>query len=447
MFPRRALALLFALCWASLPARALGLLDAYALALRHDPILQAAIKEHEAGQEQRAIGRAALLPTLSYRYTHSRNESEVTQQGLDEDVTSRRDYRSYASVLSLSQPLFDYGAWTEYRQGEARALLADEQLRGRSQELLVRLFLAYSEALLAGERIVLARAQRKAYAERLALNRRLFESGEGTLTDTLETQARHDLALAEEIEAGDELDDALRALQAIIGEPLRLDDLTPLAEDFPIEPLEPRDFAAWHDLALSGNAELAAQRYALIVAERQVERVRAGHLPRLSLVASSRLSSSDSESAYDQRYDTDSIGIQLEVPLFAGGATSASRRQAMRQMEQAGYELDARTAELLNELRRQYNLCASGEARVRAYQMAVDSARTLIEATRRSVAGGERVNLDVLDAEQQFYGARRDLAEARHGYLRARLQLQYLAGRLDGSDLAHLAGYFTEGGS
>ena len=110
--------------------------------------------------------RASLtwLPRLSYRYTNSRNESEVTQQGLTGEVTSERDYRSYSSVISLQQPLFDYAAWARYREGEARALFADEQLRGRGQDLMVRLFQAYSEALLAGDHIALASAQRRAYA-------------------------------------------------------------------------------------------------------------------------------------------------------------------------------------------------------------------------------------------------------------------------------------------
>lgn len=439
--------LLIILCCLSLPARAVGLLDAYALALRNDPTLQAAISEHQAGQEYRTIGRAALLPRLDYRYTNSRNESEVTQEGFTGEVTSQRDYRSYASVISLQQPLFDYAAWARYRQGEARALLADEQLRGRGQELMVRLFQAYSEALLAGERITLARAQRSAYAERLQLNQRLFEGGEGTRTDLLETQARHDLSLAQEIEANDALDAALRELQAIIGEPLLLTDLSPLIEGFRIQPLQPQGFEAWRDLAVAGNAELASQRHALTVAEQQVAQARAGHLPTLSLVASSRITSSDSESSYNQKYDTDSIGIQLSVPLFAGGATSASRRQAARLYDQAGHELDAQTAATLNELRKQYNLCVSAQAKVRAYELAVSSARTLIEATKQSVVGGERVNLDVLDAEQQFHGARRDLAEARYGYLRAWLQLRYLAGQLGETDLTQLAGYFVDGNS
>ena len=427
----------------SLPVYALDLQDAYVLALRNDPSFQAALKEHEAGLEDRSIGLAALLPTLNYNYSNSENDSEVTQLSVAGDPRTNRSYRSYSSNLTLQQPLFDYGAWARYRQGVAKALMADERFRSRSQELLVRLFSAYSEALLAAERQELAQAQRRAYAGRLELNEKLIAGGEGTRTDLLETSARHELALAQQIEAEDALDSALRELQSIVGEPLVIEDLPPLGDSFVVQPLQPTQYDAWRQLTLASNAELASQRHALEVAEQNVQSKVASHLPKLSLYASSRLTSSDSESSYNQKYDTESIGIQLSVPLFAGGGAAASTRQASRQLDQASHELDKLSADTLNELRRQYNLCVSSVAKIRAYELAVKSARALIDATQKSVAGGERVNLDVLDAEQQHHDARVNLADARHSYLRAWLQLHYLAGVLSEDNLNQLGKYFA----
>src|SRR6218665_1894046 len=146
---RLALALLLLLPLTS--ASALDLRDAYALALRHDPTFHAALAEHDAGQEERVIGRAGLLPKLSYSYNNARNDSEVTQSTSVGSITNERDYRSYSSTFTLQQPLFDYAAWAQYRQGSAKALLADERLRSRSQELAVRLFGAYSDALFASD--------------------------------------------------------------------------------------------------------------------------------------------------------------------------------------------------------------------------------------------------------------------------------------------------------
>jgi len=436
-------ALILGLCCAcSGSVQALGLLDAYDLALRNDPTFQAAIQEREAGEENRIIGRAGLLPNLSWSYNNSRNESEVTQSTAVGNVTSDRDYRSYASTLTLQQPLLDYEAYARYRQGAAQALFADERFRGKSQELAVRVLSAYSQALLAQERIELSRAQKRAYAERLQLNERLLKGGEGTRTDLLETQARLSLAQAEEIESLDTQDAALRELEAIVGEPLQIEELAPLTRQFNIPPLEPNRFETWRDLAMANNPELKSQHHALDAAEYEVERKRAGHMPKVSLYASSRQTSSDSESSYNQKYDTNSVGIQVSLPLFAGGSVSASTRQAANQLSQAQYELDAQTARTLIELRKQFNLNTSGAAKVRAYEMAVSSATALVTATKKSVTGGERVNLDVLDAEQQLFTARRDLADARHAYLLARIQLKYFAGLLNEQDLRALARYF-----
>lgn len=434
------------LLFTSLSAQALDLGDAYALALRNDPTWQGSIAEREAGLENLAIGRAGLLPRLSYRYNRARNDSEVTQRSQFGDVTTQRDYRSYSSTLTLEQPLFDYAAWSDYRRGVAQAALADERYRGRGQELMVRLFGAYSEALFANEQIALAQAQRRTYAEQLTLNERLLKGGEGTRTDVLETRARYELAQAQEIEAGDNLDAALHALQAIIGEPVAVEDLAPMTADFRLQPLTPTRFERWRDLAVAHNAELASQRHGLEVAEQNIERQRAGHLPSLSAYASKGISSSSSESSYNQRYDTDSIGVQLSVPLYAGGGVQASVRQARAQRDAVGFELDAQLNDTLTQLRRQFNLCASGTAKIRAYDLAVKAASALVQATRKSVRGGERVNLDVLDAEQQLFSARRDLAQARHEYLRAWLQLRYLAGVLEAGDLNALSRYFLSRG-
>ncbi|MCF3194609.1 TolC family outer membrane protein [Pseudomonas bubulae] len=420
------------------PVQALGLLDAYDLAVRNDPTFQAAIEERAAGEENRALGRSALLPTLSWNYNNSRNESEVTQASTRTD----RDYRSYAATLTLQQPLLDYEAYARFRQGAAQALFSDERFRSKSQYLAVRVLSAYSQALLAQERIELSRAQKRAFAERLQLNQRLLRGGEGTRTDVLETQARLSMAVAEEIEAQDNQDAALRELEAMLGEPLQVEQLAPLEAHFAIQPLEPRRFESWRELALANNPELASQHHALTSAEYEVERKRAGHLPKLSLYASSRQTSSDSESTYNQKYDTNSVGIQLTVPLFAGGSVSASTRQAARQLSQAQFELDAQTASTLVDLRKQFNLNSSAAAKVRAYEMAVESAGALVQATQKSVSGGERVNLDVLDAEQQLFSAKRDLAEARYAYLLARVQLRYYAGVLNEGDLRQVAGYF-----
>ncbi|MCP2072550.1 UNVERIFIED_ORG: protease secretion system outer membrane protein [Pseudomonas lini] len=417
---------------------AMGPFEVYEQALRNDPVYLGAIKERDAGLENRAIGRAGLLPQLGYSYNKGRNKSKVTY--LNERGASQHDdrnYSSYGSSLTLQQPLLDYEAYAAYRKGVAQALFADESFRGKSQELLVRVLSYYTQALFAQDQIDIAQAKKKAFEQQFRQNEHMFRQGEGTRTDILEAESRYELATAEEIEARDEQDASLRELGALIGVPaLDIGDLAPLNDTFQTFALQPANFDTWHELAVSNNPNLASQRQAVDVARFEVERNRAGHLPKVSAYATMRQNESESGNTYNQRYDTNTIGLEVSVPLYAGGGVSASTRQASRSMEQAEYELDAKTRETLIELRRQFSACVSGVNKLRAYQKALSSAEALVVSTRQSILGGERVNLDALNAEQQLYTTRRDLAQARYDYLMAWTKLHYYAGTLGPQDLA-----------
>ena len=420
-------------------AQALGPFQVYEQALRNDPEFLGAIKERDAGLESRNIGRAGLLPRLSYNYNKGRNNSQATYLNERGNTHDDRNYNSYGSTLTLQQPLIDYEAYANYRKGVAQALFADETFRSKSQELLVRVLTHYTQALFAQDQIDNARAKKKAYEQQFRQNEHMFRQGEGTRTDILEAESRYELATAEEIQAHDEQDAALRELGALIGvATLDIDELTPLTRSFSSLPLEPGSFSSWHEMALESNPILASQREALEVARYEVERNRAGHLPKLNAYASVRKMESDSGNTYNQRYDTNTIGIEISVPLYAGGGVSASVRQASSNLAQVEYELEGKTRETLIELRRQFNACQSGVSKLRAYQKALISAEALVVSTRQSILGGERVNLDALNAEQQLYSTRRDLAQTRYDYLLAWTKLHFYAGTLGAQDLARV---------
>ncbi|WP_321833026.1 MULTISPECIES: TolC family outer membrane protein [Pseudomonas] len=420
-------------------AQALGPFEVYEQALRNDPEFLGAIKERDAGLESRNIGRAGLLPKLSYNYNKGRNNSKATYMNERGNTHEDRNYNSYGSTFTLQQPLIDYEAYANYRKGVAQALFADETFRSKSQELLVRVLTHYTQALFAQDQIDNARAKKNAYEQQFHQNEHMFRQGEGTRTDILEAESRYELATAEEIQAHDEQDAALRELGALIGvATLDIEQLTPLASRFNSLPLEPANFSTWHEMALERNPLLASQREALEVARYEVERNRAGHLPKLNAYASVRKMESDSGNTYNQRYDTNTIGIEISLPLYAGGGVSASVRQASSNLAQVEYELEGKTRETLIELRRQFNACQSGVSKLRAYQKALISAEALVVSTRQSILGGERVNLDALNAQQQLYSTRRDLAQTRYDYLLAWTKLHFYAGTLGEQDLARV---------
>ena len=431
----------------SLPVYSLSILDAYSLALEKDPTYQAALKEKDAGNEIKNIGRAGLLPKVSLNYQNSPRNWQTQQYQANDifgnvsDVSKRQQYRSYAGSVTLTQSIFDYEAYAKYKSGIAQSLMAG----GKYLDLAVRVITAYVGVAYAKDQIVLAEAQKAAYKEQLSLNDRLLNAGEGTITDVAETQARYSLADAQLIEARDALDSAQRDLEVIIGVPLgQLDDLQPLRPGkFRVAPLVPATFDKWEKLAIEQNPLLAASRQGIEAAKYEVERNRAGFMPQVQLYASHSENDSSSDNTVNQKYRTDSIGIQVSLPIYSGGGVAASMRQAAARYGQAKYEMDSQVGETINDLRKQYNLCISSQAKIVAYELAVKSATTQVEATRQSVLAGQRVNVDVLNAEQQLYSAQRDLASAKYSYIKARISLLSDAGTLSEKDILSAAKYFS----
>lgn len=423
-------------------ASAMGLVQAYEAALQHDASYRSAVFEKQAGQEFRELGRSNLLPSVSANYSRYRNHADITRQTLLGSSTEPRTYSSLVAAIQLRQPLYHPEGMARYRQGMAQANASDARFSAKEQDLLVRLVTLYFEAKYAEDQLALSVVQRDTFAEQRKANARMFERGEGTRTEMIETQAKLDLAEAQVLEAQDAVLNARNALSAMTGQPItRLDVMT---ENFHVRPMQPASYAEWETITLAQSPIIQAQRAAVDVAQEEVNKNRAGHLPRVDAIASVGKNKSDTTNTLDQDADIRSIGVQLTIPLYAGGSVSAATRQATSNLDKARADLDAATAELLVNLRKHYSASLSSVSRIDATANAVNSAQVLVEATRKSVQAGQRTNLDVLNAQQQLFGARRDLARARYNYLLSHIRLRSTAGTLQASDLQDVAGYFAE---
>ncbi|MFM8466208.1 MAG: TolC family protein, partial [Oxalobacteraceae bacterium] len=210
-------------------------------------------------------------------------------------------------------------------------------------------------------------------------------------------------------------------------------------------PLVPTALADWEQLGRERNPEVLSQRHTVAYLQAEIERNRAGHYPRVDLVASHSRTTADSLATYYQDSTVNAVGVQLSVPLYSGGGVNAQTRQAAARLAAGQAELEAMLRKLSVEVRKQFQLVTSTRKRISAMEQAERSAAEAVEATRRSVAGGHRVNLDVLTALQQLYQTRRDLAEARHVYLLSYLRLHAAAGMLDGESLGKIAACFQSG--
>ena len=422
-------------------AGAVSLQQAYEAALKHDPQFRMRFYENESGKELRKLGRAQLLPNVAGSYSYGKNvaDQEFARIGAAPVVTHPK-YTSRSGVVQLRQPLFNLDAIMRYRQGKVQSAQSGELYEAGIDEVSVRVVSSYLDVLFAQDQLALARVQRDAHLEQQKVNQRLFEKGEGTRTDMLETQARLDLAEAQLIESQDNLQAARETLEGVIGmDPGELDRL---GEDFRPAALNPSSFEEWSKLALARNNQLAAARLAVENARLDIGRNKAGHLPRVDFVAAYSKADSETLTNLGQENTNRQLGVQVNIPIYSGGAVSASTRQAAANYGRAQAELDSLTNQTLVELRKAHSLVTSSGRKIDALIKAVESGKLLMTATEQSIKGGVRINLDLLNAQQQLFTSQRDLAQARYTYLVGVMRLRAAAGTLEADAIRELAAYF-----
>jgi outer membrane protein, protease secretion system len=245
---------------------------------------------------------------------------------------------------------------------------------------------------------------------------------------------------AQVLEASDDLAHARNSLASMVGQEVtELDSLRP---NFVAKPVLPNTFEAWKAMALTHNAEIAIQKILIESASQEIKKNWAGHAPKLDLVASVSKSSSDTVSTFEQNSYVRSVGVQLSIPLFSGGSVSALTSQAIANYAKAQADLDAKTKQVLLELRKHYGLTITSISRISAAEKSLSSALLLVDATQKSVAGGVRTNIDVLNAKHQVFEAQRDLELARYKFLLSTIRLRFYAGTLGVDDLKDISTYF-----
>lgn len=419
-------------------ASALGLLQAYDAALKNDTAYRAAYYQNEGAQENRILGRSALLPSVSGAYSGSQNRSTIETGGRK----FPQDYLSRSATVQVRQPLFSMDAWARYKQGAAQSEYAAAQFDSQAQEVLMRVLGAYFEVLFKEDQVAFAKTERDLYIEQKNVNELLYKKGEGTRTDQIETQSRLDLAEAQVLEAQDGLVSSLDTLATIVGADVAPGSLDHMRPGLSVARADIKGFDAWREMALAMNPDIRAQQKNIEIAKQEVNKQRAGHLPRVDLVGTYGKTASDTLSTIDQDTKVRSIGFQMNIPLYSGGAVSASTRQAVAASEKAKADLQGQTDKILLDLRKSYNQVVSSQPRIDALEKAVASAQLLITATEQSIKGGVRINLDLLTAQRQLFAAKRDLAQARYGYLLAMLRLRADAGTLGPDDVRLVAAYF-----
>ena len=425
--------LLATLLGASGSALAADLLETYRAAQANDPLFAAARATMQAGQEKLPQGRALLLPSISLSANSTFNDQTVRSQGAFPPSGNFR-YNSHGYGVNLTQPLFRQQNWLAYSEAELQVAQTEAQFRIAEQDLILRVAQAYFDVLIAQDSVQLAEAQKTAISEQLEQAKRNFEVGSATITDTHEAQARYDLTVAQQIAAQNSLEIKRRTLQQLIN--AMPQDLRHLGKEFRLEAPQPADMEKWVDDAQLNSLQLAIAQAGAEIAEKEVARNRGGHYPTVDLVANySNNQSNGGSFGVGSDNTSKSVGVQLNLPLFQGGAVNSKWREAEANRERARQELENTRRSVALQTRQAYLGVVSGIAQVRALQQALVSSESVLEASKLGQEVGVRTNLDVLNAQQQLYATRRDLYQAEYSYLLSQLRLKAAVGSLDEESL------------
>lgn len=414
--------------------RAADLLQTYLEALANDATYAAARAARDAGLENLPQGLAQILPTLN-----ATAFTQYTDVRINEPVVSEpnRQGNSNGYTVTLTQPLFNWQAFQVYQEAGFKAAQAEAVFGQATQDLIVRVAQSYFDVLTSQDSLAFIQAQKTAIAEQLAQAKRNFEVGTATITDTHEAQARYDLAISQEIAARSDLEIKKRTLQQIIGRfPESLEPLRPNVE---LTPPNPNAMEDWASAAAAQGYPVRAQEAALEIATREIERSRAGHLPTLSIVGNATRNSSalNTTSAINTATDLTNrnIALQLAIPLYAGGNVGSLVRQAIANRERAQQDLEAGRRAAALSARQAYVGVTNGMAQVKALEAALVSSRSALESNKLGYEVGVRINIDVLNAQQQVYSTLRDLSKARYDTILNGLRLKAAAGSLGEADV------------
>ncbi len=425
-------------------AHALTLWQAFQAALASDPIFASARAAYAAGLEQLPQARSNLLPWVTaggnatYSDTRTRFTNELPRRNTHNDA--------YNYQVSLSQPLFDWTSWQTYEAARLGVTLTELQLQLAYQDLLLRLSQAYFDILAAQDTLTALEAEQNSIAGQLESARRNFEIGTATITDTYEAQARYDLIQAQLLQAENTLRVRRDSLEKIIGQ--SAGNLAELPPGTPVPPSVPARVEPWIAQAETENLGVVQAQVATAVAGRQIEIARAGHLPEVSLVGSYGYAdgryrpeaglAASGISDGRQRSRSGTIGVQVAIPIYTGGYVSSRVTETVAREQQARYDYENARREAVRGTREAFLGVNTGQAQIRALEAAEESSRRALQANITGYEVGVRINLDVLNAQQQLFATQRDLARARYETLMAGLRLKAAAGQLTETDLEAL---------
>lgn len=418
---------LASLACASIQAQ--SLVDLHTAARGYDAAYQSAKAQYDATLAKADQSVAAILPTAGLGVSAGRTSQEVLPG-------PERYYNAQSATVSASQPLYRPANWAGYEQGMKQIALAQAQLNAADQDLIVRISQAYFDVLASQDNLEFVKSQKTAVSEQLAQAKRNFEVGTSTITDTREAQARYDLVVAQELAAENDLRVKSLALDLLVGK----QKVAPKPLKTPVELalVEPSNVEHWVALAQEKNPVVQQADVALEVARLETRKAKAAHLPTLDLTGSYSAvnnTGGSSSTLVDSRVNVASIGLNLNVPLFAGYSIQNRVKETLALEEKARADQETAQRTVAQGVRTAFLGVQSGLAQVKALEAAAISSQSALDANKLGYQVGVRINIDVLNAQSQVFDTKAKLSKARYDVLVGGLKLRQASGTLNEDDL------------
>lgn len=402
------------------------LYDLWQMGFTQSPRAKAALSRFAEHQEQRAISRGGLLPHIAAGYSRSRIHGWREQPGWFGQITrSDLRYDSTNMYAQLQQPLFNLARYAEFQRGKAVAEFGQAQLALDQEQISLQIAQSYFATLLAFEDWQMQRERADFYAQRLDTFKALMRFDNATPIEVEETAARLATAQADLLRAADTLRTSARQLQSYTG--VQPHHLRQLQRESLYQPLAD-DLDTLQQTALRRNRDIQAAKQELNIYQARVDAARSQYFPTVDLGISWGKADSEDLSTLSQRSNTFAIGVNVSIPIFTGGYTTAATSQARFQWQAAQHRYDATVAKVQAEVQKQYGLYTSGKRRVEAMKAAAESSQRSLDSMLKSFSVGAANNLDVLNAQDQLMQTRYDYYEARLELLLALLRLDAAVG-------------------
>ncbi|GAB1255798.1 TolC family outer membrane protein [Aurantivibrio plasticivorans] len=430
--------------------------EIYELALENDAQLKADRNAYLAGKESYKIARSGLMPTISANASLSKSSDESdgyreTPKGsAPSPIAGETDTDSTGWGASLVQPLFDMSIWYGFQRGKISNELAETQFASAQQDFILRVAAAYFDVLRSIDTLETSIAEERAIGSQLEQTKQRYEVGLTAITDVHETQAEYDRATANTLQSRGNLGIAFEALEVLTGQPANA--VAPIGDNFPVNNPEPANREEWVNFALENNYQLQSAKLAADSAKFSAKSAKSEHYPTVTGRITYNNSSSESDftnngavsltspaSRYtDSDNESTSVVISLDVPLFTGGRTSASRRQAHYQYLQNLELFNNAKRNTIQSARSSHLLVETSVATVRARQQAIVSSQSALEATQAGYEVGTRTLVDLLLSQRALYQSQRSYYDALYSYIINTLRLKQAAGTLSPEDILEL---------